>query len=192
LTALGNIMFKSRTQSGGYLAHLAMGIIMIGLVGSSMYVRDVRVLVDNKPGESFSVSNYTFTLQGISDQQQTNGDIVSKATFAVERNGSALGTTQPGLTKFSRQGQTRLDAAVLSEPLRDIFVVWEGNQDSAGGVEQLSVNVKINPLIWFAWGGFALLLFGTALAAWPKKRLELAVAAPVKSGGKTAAKGRKK
>jgi cytochrome c-type biogenesis protein CcmF len=189
LTALGNIIFKSRTQSGGYLAHIAMGIIMIGLVGSSMYVRDVRVLIDNKPGESFKVSNYTFTFQGISDQQQTNGDVVSKATFAVQRDGKNLGTTQPGLTRFARQGQTRLDAAVYSEALRDIFVVWEGNQPNAEGVEQLSVNVKINPLIWFAWGGFALLLLGTALAAWPKKRPELAVAAPVKAAGKSGAKG---
>ncbi len=72
-------------------------------------------------------------------------------------------------------------------------MVWEGNQANAEGVEQLSVNVKINPLIWFAWGGFALLLFGSALAAWPKKRPELVAAAPVKTGGKSApAKGRKK
>ena len=33
----------------------------------------------------------------------------------------------------------------------------------------ITVNVKINPLIWFSWGGFILLLIGTALAAWPKK-----------------------
>lgn len=181
--ALGNIMFKSRTQSGGYLAHIAMGIIMIGLVGSAMYVKDTRVLIDNKVGESFEVSNYAFTFKGITEEQQSNGDIVSQAIFEVKRDGRALGITEPGLTQFARQGQTRLDASVYSEPLRDIFVVWEGNQTSAEGVEQLSVNVKINPLIWFAWGGFALLLFGTALAAWPKKGRELGVVAPVAGSG---------
>jgi cytochrome c-type biogenesis protein CcmF len=65
---------------------------------------------------------------------------------------------------------------VLSEPLRDIFVVWEGSE--AGN---MSVNVKVNPLIWFAWGGFGILLLGTTLAMWPKKRAALAVAAPVTS-----------
>jgi cytochrome c biogenesis factor len=34
---------------------------------------------------------------------------------------------------------------------------------------ELQMNVKINPLIWFAWIGFAITLLGTALAAWPKK-----------------------
>lgn len=188
-TALGEIIFKARTQSGGYLAHISMGIIMIGLVGSSMYVKDVRMLIDNQPGETFTVSNYTFTFNGITDEQLPNGDVVSQATFAVERDGRSLGTTQPGLTRFARQGQTRLDASVYSEPLRDIFVVWEGNQQNAEGTEQLSVNVKINPLIWFAWAGFGLLMVASALAAWPKKRLELAVA-PASGSKKASSKKR--
>ncbi|HHX47346.1 MAG TPA: cytochrome c biogenesis protein CcsA, partial [Brevibacterium sp.] len=34
--ALSFILFRARTQSGGYLAHLGMAIILIGLVGSNM------------------------------------------------------------------------------------------------------------------------------------------------------------
>ncbi|HSK46580.1 MAG TPA: cytochrome c biogenesis protein CcsA [Coriobacteriia bacterium] len=163
------ILTKARTQSGGYLSHIGIGIILIGLVGSAMYVRDVKTLLPDAEGQRFEVSDYSFTYQGISDEQQANGDIESVATFAVSRNGKQLGTVTPGLTQFARQGQTRLNAAVLSEPLRDIFMVWEGNQESATGGQELSINVKINPLIWFAWGGFALLMLGALLAAWPKR-----------------------
>ncbi|MDZ4168082.1 MAG: cytochrome c biogenesis protein CcsA [Coriobacteriia bacterium] len=169
--SLGTIMFKSRTQSGGYLSHLGMGIIMIGLVGSSMYVRDVRLTVPETPGAQFKVDNYDFTFQGIEEKTLPNGDVVAKATFGVEKNGRSVGTVDPGLTQFARQDQTRLDAKVLMEPLRDIFVVWEGSESG-----QMSVNVKVNPLIAFAWGGFAILMLGSALAAWPKK---VVVAAPV-------------
>lgn len=164
-TALGNILFRARTQSGGYLAHIGMGLILIGLVGSAMYVRDVRTVVADSPGATFSVSDYTFTYKSTENVQQANGDTKSAAVFGVSRNGRQLGDITPGQTQFAAQDQTRLDASVMSEPLRDIFVVWEGTQ---GG--QLSMNVKINPLIGFAWGGFALLLLGAALAAWPKKR----------------------
>ncbi len=170
--SLTNILLKARTQSGGYLAHIGVGIILIGLVGSSMYVRDVRLNVPEKAGSQFTVDDYSFTFQGIDQRQLPNGDVVAKATFAVARDGRAVGTVDPGLTQFARQGQTRLDAKVLSEPLRDIFVVWEGTESG-----QMSVNVKVNPLIWFAWGGFGLLMLGTALAAWPKKTPALAVAA---------------
>lgn len=185
LAAFANILFKARTQSGGYIAHIGMGIILIGLVGSSMYVRDVRLTIPEEAGATFEVDNYTFTFQGLDETTLPNGDIVGKAAFSVERSGRSIGIVDPGLTQFARQGQTRLDARVLSEPLRDIFVVWEGSQEG-----QMTVNVKINPLIWFAWGGFGILLLGTALAAWPKRQPALAVAAaprtraPARKGSK--------
>lgn len=187
--SFGEILFKARTQSGGYLSHIAIGIILIGLVGSAMYVRDDKILINDEVGTTFSVSNYTFTYLGIEQESLSNGDLVAHAKFSVQRDGKALGTIEPGLTQFARQGQTRLDAQVHSEALRDIFVVWEGNQTASDGTEQLSINVKINPLIWFAWGGFALLLFGSALAAWPKKRPELAA---VPAGGKAGGASKKR
>jgi len=170
------IITKARTQSGGYLAHIGMGIIMIGLVGSAMYVQDVRVNVPEKPGSSFQVSDYTFTYQGTNQRELPNGDVEMAATFAVKRGNTELGTVSPGRTAFARQGQTRLNASVQFEPLRDIFVVWEGTEEGV-----LQMNVKVNPLIWFAWGGFIILMIGTTLAAWPKQQPKLAVApGPVK------------
>jgi cytochrome c-type biogenesis protein CcmF len=161
--ALWSILTKARTQSGGYLAHIGMGIILVGLVGSSMYVLDTSVFIDDQVGTSFTVSDYEFIYQGTSENVLANGDNISAASFQVERDGEDVGMVSPGLTRFALQGQTNLHAAVLAEPLRDIFMVWEG---STGG--QLSVNVKVNPLIGFVWTGFALLLAGTTLAAWPK------------------------
>ena len=181
-SALGNIVFKARTQSGGYMAHIGMGIILIGLIGSSMYVRDVSQLMENKPGAKIEVSNYTFTLKEVVDTTLPNGDERQVAVLTVERDGKLLGEIDPGLTAFARQGQTRLDASVHSELLRDIFVVYQGQQEGPGGTTQLSINVKINPLIWFAWGGFILLLFGTALAAWPKKARALVAEVPAGKG----------
>lgn len=179
LTALGNILFKARTQSGGYLAHIGIGIILIGLVGSSMYVRDVRLLVNNAPGTQFKVDDYTFVYKTTEEQQLVNGDTKSFVVLDVSKNGASVGQAMPGLTQFARQGQTRLDADVTFEPLRDIFLVWEGNQGN-----QLSVNVKINPLIWFAWGGFILLMIGGILAAWPKRQREPQLVAAKPTGSK--------
>lgn len=189
-TALWSIVSKARTQTGGYLAHIGVGVILIGLVGSAMYVRDTKILVPDKPGSTFEVSNYTFTYQGIQDRTLPNGDIDSRASFAVAKDGAPVGTVTPGLTNFSRQQQTRLNAAVLSEPLRDIFVVWEGNQAGKGGGQELSMNVKINPLIWFAWGGFIILLIGAGVAAWPKQWGEPVPVAPVKTVSKKKAGAR--
>ncbi len=82
----------------------------------------------------------------------------------MSRDGRKVGTITPGQTTFVANQQTRTDASVLSEPLRDIFVSMQ-QADETG----ITVNVKVNPLIWFSWGGFILLLIGTSLATWPKK-----------------------
>ena len=162
--ALWSIFTKARSQSGGYLSHIAMGIILIGLVGSAMFVMDQTFLVKSTPGSTFQVDRYTFTYRGITDSTLANGNKVTKAQFDITSGGKPVSTITPGQTAFPTSENPRLDAAVLSQPLRDIFVVFQGQEQSG----DLSVNVKVNPLIGFSWFGFALLLLGTTLAAWPK------------------------
>jgi cytochrome c-type biogenesis protein CcmF len=178
-SALGSILVNARTQSGGYLTHIGMGIILIGLVGSAMFVLDQTYNVPVKVGSTFQVDQYTFTYKGSNQETLANGNNKSSVILDITRNGRNVGTITPGQTEFVAQQQTRLDAKVLSEPLRDIFVVFQGVQNN-----EAVINVKINPLIWFSWGGFILMLIGTTLAMWPKKGARL-VAAPTRATAKS-------
>jgi cytochrome c-type biogenesis protein CcmF len=164
-TALWSNITKVRTSSGGYLPHLGMGVILIGLVGSAMFVNEVLVSVEDTPGSQFQAGDYVFTFEGGGQEQLANGDTVTRVTFAVSKNGSPVGTVTPGQISFFQQQQTKLDASVLVEPLRDVFVVFQGAEESG-----LSMQVKINPLISWAWIGFLITTIGTALASWPKKQ----------------------
>ncbi|MCL2818130.1 MAG: cytochrome c biogenesis protein CcsA [Actinomycetia bacterium] len=165
LSALWSVLTKARTQSGGYICHIAIGIIVIGLIGSSMYVRDVSVTVPDQAGETIEIADYTLTFIKHEETELANGDVESRAYFDVTRGGRSIGTVVPSITEFALNGMTRYNAHVVSEPLRDIFLVYHGVVD--GG---LDINVKINPLIWFVWAGFGLLLVGTVLAMWPKRK----------------------
>jgi cytochrome c-type biogenesis protein CcmF len=168
VTALWAILTKARTQSGGYIAHIGMGVILVGLIGSAMFVQDQSFTVADQPGSTFSMAGSTFTYRGYTDEKLANGDMTSRMLLDVSRGGRQIGRIEPGLTEFvnrSEDQRLRRDAQVLSEPLRDTFVVFEGASEAG-----LTFNVKINPLISLTWGGFALLLLGTALAAWPVSR----------------------
>ena len=167
--ALGSIFSKARSQSGGYLAHIGIGIILIGLVGSAMYVYDNTYTIPAKTGSTFQVDQYTFTYTGTNADTLANGNTVDTINLDVTRNGAKVGTITPGQTTFANTQQTRTDARVLSEPLRDIFVTMQGSDENG-----ITINVKINPLIWFSWSGFLLLLIGTTVAAWPRPGRELA------------------
>lgn len=179
--ALWNILTKSRSQSGGYLAHIGMGIILIGLIGSAMYVRDVKINLASKPGAQQTVSGYTFKFDTIDQKTLANGDVVTTAKIDLLHNGQKVGTLTPGQQQFAVQGQTRLNASVVHEALKDVFVSLE-----AADQQQITLAIKLNPLISLTWLGFAILLLGTVVAVWPRRG-----ARPLEVGAKAPAKGAK-
>jgi len=186
VAAFFQILFKSRTQSGGYLTHLGIGIILVGLVGSSMYVKDVPVTLAAEPGASAKVGQYEIVYQGYDTKTLTNGDVVNTVNIDVNRNGALLTRMKPAVTEMANRAEnqsTKFSATVYSEVLSDFFVSFKGG-DTSG----LYFDVKINPLISWAWVGFLLLIIGTGIAMWPRKELAVAPAPkPAPRGKKKAA-----
>jgi cytochrome c-type biogenesis protein CcmF len=171
--ALLRILTKSRTQSGGYLTHLGIGVILVGLIGSAMYVKDLQLTTGTAPGSKFSAGGYEFVLQDTKETTLKNGDVETVVNLDILRGGTKIGSASPGQLQYAVQQQTRLNADVHSEFFRDVFVAFQGQQG-----EQLTFNVKINPMISWTWVGFLITIIGASLASWPKKRPEpVAVAA---------------
>jgi cytochrome c-type biogenesis protein CcmF len=165
-TALFGIFSKARSQSGGYLTHLGIGIILVGLVGSAMFVLDIRETVPPTPGTTFEAAGYTFTFVEVGESTRPNGDVDTISVFDVSKGGSSKGTIQPSILFHSTQGQTTRNVDIIYEPLRDVFIIFEGTNDDGS----LSMNLKVNPLISFAWVGFLFTIIGTTIAVWPKKQ----------------------
>ncbi len=164
--ALSDIVFRARTQSGGYITHIGIGIILFGLIGSSMFVDDVKATVDRRQGAAFQAGGYTFTFLGIDQRQLENRDIETVIGLDVsDATGRVVGRVTPGQIQYALQEQTRLNVDVITKFLRDVFVIFEGADENT-----VAVNVKINPLINWAWAGFAITVVGTAIACWPKRR----------------------
>jgi len=181
LVAFGNILFKSRTQSGGYMSHLGIGIVLIGLIGSTMYVKDVQFTMPNQVGAKQQVGDYELVFKGTDATTLSNGDVVKRVIVDLNKNGVLVETVSPTVTELAQRSEnqsSRLNAAVHSELLRDVFVAFQ-----SGDASGLTFDVKINPMISWAWVGFILLVFGTAIASWPRKEVPMAPVPAPKSGG---------
>ncbi len=176
-TALGQILVRARTQSGGYLTHLGIGIILLGLVGSSMYVDRADGALALQEGEQFPVGHYLFVYQGLIEDNRANGDVESQFVFAVSKDGKDLGVLKPNYTDFAKQGKVRATADIRYGLLEDVFLVV--NSIESG---YMYVRVAIHPLISWVWIGFFLTIVGTGLAAWPKKAV--LVEAPAAAGAR--------
>jgi cytochrome c biogenesis factor len=55
--------------------------------------------------------------------------------------------------------------AIYSELLKDVFVSFEGYDDT-----NVAITVKFFPMQSWVWAGFVITILGTALASWPKRQ----------------------
>ena len=172
-TALLSIMTKARSQSGGYLTHLGMGIILVGLIGSTMYVKTYEKAIPQTPGSSIEAGAYTFAFAGITETTEENGDKTTTALLNVLRDGKPAGTVTPHMVLPKQNedggGQTQ-KVSLIQQPLKDIFVSFSGI-DAQGNA---NFTVKYFPMQWWVWLGFAATIIGSGLASWPKRKLQAA------------------
>lgn len=182
LKAFGNILIKARVQSGGYISHLAIGLTVIGLVGSMMYAEEKAVEIPVQEGAMVYISNYNFYLEDFKQEtvyEHENQELRETVFFRIERDGEFFGNVQIVRHFDPIREMHRVNASVVSEPLRDIYLTLGSNEIT----DTIPITLKINPLIWIMWIGSGLLLMGNALAAWPKAKPQAKKA--LAAGGKS-------
>ncbi len=181
------------SRFGGYITHFAMAIILVGLIGSSMYVTDETGYVDydqdSDTGGTFVIQNYELRFTNSEVNQSANGkqiDYMTEFDVYDTNSGVYIGHVTPSVTMQTTTQQTKLNASVISFPMQDLFVVYRGVNDAG----QLSMDVRVNPLISFVWVGFALLVVGTAIATFGRRKPAAAKAAKAETsaGAKPEAK----
>ncbi|MDY0341479.1 MAG: cytochrome c biogenesis protein CcsA [Coriobacteriia bacterium] len=174
--SLGWILTRARTQSGGYLTHLGMGVILMGLVGSTMFVTSYKAQIPMQPGATYEAEGYTFAFVSLDESQEnipdggTKGDDVYTLNLDVSKNGKKIDELHPQMRFPQQLAQERTSTqhiSLRSEIFKDVFISFSGVDDNSLAV----VTIKFFPLQWWVWIGFFVLSVGTALAAWPKKQL---------------------
>ncbi|MDR0347075.1 MAG: cytochrome c biogenesis protein CcsA [Coriobacteriales bacterium] len=166
VVACFSAMVNQPSRFGGFLAHFSMAIILVGLIGSSMYVTSFSGYLPydeetDTAGGDFIVQNYRLVYDKNSVEPQENGsDIIYSVTFDVYKGDQYRGKVSPGIFFVQTNQQRKPLAGVMSSPLEDLFIVYNG-MSSMGG---FSLSVFINPLISFVWVGFGLLMVGTIIS----------------------------
>ena len=156
---------------GGFAAHLAMGVILVGLIGSSMYVNTRTFYLpydedsDTVAGTA-SLGGYELTYTGSTSEVEADGStLVYTVGFDVMRDGAPAGHIAPRYHVALITGRTKLDAGVLHRVGEDLFVVFSGFATGSSGGSAMVLEVRTNPLIGFVWTGFVLMMVGMLLAS---------------------------
>ena len=165
--AVAHLFAKAPAQAGGYLTHFGLGIVLVGLIASSMYVTEHTFTLDEGSTQQMQLGSYTLEYRGDSNAYDESNNIVYTARVGVTRNGEGLGEMQPtvALTASSNYGQTKLEAQTRSSFFEDLFVAFQGYTSDGSVV----INARVNPLIWMVWVGFGIMTVGIIACTLPKR-----------------------
>ena len=162
--ALTSLVSRNRRRYGGYIVHLAIVFIAIGVIGSNLHQKEREVTLAR--GEQATLGAYAFTYRGITESLKPD-ERVSSARIDVTRGGKLVSVLKPRssvFTNFENQPSTHI--AIRSTPKEDIYIFLAAfDQNVATFV------IFINPLVMWVWIGGIVFLFGAVLAAWPERQL---------------------
>jgi cytochrome c-type biogenesis protein CcmF len=153
--ALGATVSRNRRRYGGYVVHLGVILIVLGLAGSA-FRTERHALID--VGESMTVGSYTLTY---ADRQEyaTEEKRVNTVVLDVSNDGRPIGTLAPQRNFHIAQGQPQSEVAIRTGPVEDLYVVIT----SIDGDGAAAIRAFVNPLTWWIWAGAAVMLAGMTI-----------------------------
>jgi cytochrome c-type biogenesis protein CcmF len=168
--AFAGLLRKNQRRYGGYIIHVGIVFMFLGVTMSSVY--RVEELHTVKKGESFTVGPYTMRYE---DARTVEDAHVARmiATLRIFENagdgkpGREIVTLEPEKRFYKRPEQPATEVAMRSTMKEDLYVIL-GTFDKDGTA---TFQAYINPLVWWLWFGGFVLVLGTAVAAWPARRV---------------------
>jgi cytochrome c-type biogenesis protein CcmF len=162
LPAMGRLLVRHNRRYGGFVVHLGILIIALGVMGSHAW--SVQTETTLRRGETAELAGYRFRFDGLTAVEESN-HLKVVGDFTVS-NGRVLGVLRPA-KKFYPQEQAPIAYVDYRLGLREDLYLVLG--DFARDGSQATIKLQVNRLVSWIWiGGFVLTL-GALLAILPER-----------------------
>lgn len=162
--AVKELVTRQNRRYGGYIVHLGVVLMVIGVTGSWMFQQDTDLTL--RRGETGSFKSYSFQYLGFRQFAEPNRDVFA-ASFQVFKRGEPLTTADVVKEDYHAEDMRWTKAKILYGLDEDLYITLSAWSDDTSTV---TINVKINPLVSWIWVGGFILVAGTAVAMWPDRR----------------------
>jgi len=162
--ATWGLLLRQNRRYGGFIVHLGILVIALGVAGSQAWSVQKEVTLDK--GQSMELAGYQVRFDGLSASEESNHAKVT-GTFMVT-NGRAGGYLLYPAKKFYAQEQSPI--AYVDYRLGWIEDVYLVLGDFARDGSHATVKLQVNRMISWLWLGGLVLTLGAGLAILPDAR----------------------
>jgi cytochrome c-type biogenesis protein CcmF len=165
--AFWHLTGRNRRRYGGYMIHLGVVCMALGILGSSLFQQETQSTLAQ--GESMELGGFEITYNGLGNRRGADDLAIVEADLTLSRDGKALRTLIPRREIYQNSGQTMTIPATRSTVTEDFYVILAG-WDNAG--QLATFKTYLNPLINWLWFGGLVFVIGTLVAVWPDAEAE--------------------
>ena len=157
----------NRRKLGGYIVHIGIIFLFIGVMGSWLYdtsYRDVAL----KIGDKTKIGELELELSDMNLFEDPQKYTIT-STVVIYENGEYQGTLEPKqyIYKLDRHDRIVSNVEILSQPERDIYIAMGG---MIGHFDGANFEIYLIPMISFVWIGSVLMIIGGTYALIPRIR----------------------
>lgn len=165
IAGLVTLTQRNQRRYGGFVVHLGVVLIIMGIAGSMSYSLEREATLKLK--DTLSIGRYRIQFEGLQGSRQPTHFRVEGA-FRVFNGGADLGLLSPALKFFPTQQSPVGRAVHRSTISEDLYLILSGFSELDRN--QATLKVLVRPLVIWIWiGGFVIAL-GTLITLLPMAR----------------------
>ncbi|MEK8023906.1 MAG: cytochrome c-type biogenesis CcmF C-terminal domain-containing protein [Candidatus Hydrogenedentota bacterium] len=152
---------RNHRRYGGFLTHIGMAVLLIGLAGNAFNQEVEKHLA---PGESMELGHYRLVYRGFEEDNDGHRNIY-RANVDLLREGEPIGSEHPEISIYfpGQEKETRnSEVAIRPTLFEDLYIIF-AEPDGSNAV----IRMMIHPLIAFVWAGGFLAVLGALVAIVP-------------------------
>ena len=161
---LRKLIKRNRRRYGGYIIHISMVLMGIGIIGIELFQSDTQQHLGI--GDQIELAGYTVQYDRLDQFRHEDGRFITRGEMSLSKDGKDLGTLAPRYDLYP-DGQPMTIPAVRSTLVDDVYIIlvnWEGIT-----AESTPFKVYHNPLVKWVWIGGYVFILGILIAAWPEE-----------------------
>jgi cytochrome c-type biogenesis protein CcmF len=175
-TALLRLMRGNRRRYGGYVAHIGVLFVALGVTASSTFrsEREATLL----PGETLTVAEHTVRLKNVWGREEPQRSVIGATLDVLGKNGEVIGTVEPRMNYYHVSDQPVPTPDVRSSLRGDLYVNLSAFEPNG---EHATVKVIVEPLVPWIWFGGLVIVLGAVIGMFHRGRRTTVPPAPVAS-----------
>jgi cytochrome c-type biogenesis protein CcmF len=167
--AMGRLLLRQNRRYGGFVVHLGVLMIALGVAGSQAW--SIQREVTLQRGESAQLGRYHVRFESLSASEESNHFKVT-GTFRITNNQHPAATLYPAKKFYPREQTPIAYVDYRLGFIEDLYLVLG---EFARDGSQATIKIQVNRLVSWLWIGGLILTIGAAIALLPDRRSGIGV-----------------